>query len=365
MSARSPYPVTGPKARDELHCWSTALLADDELGAVPALAAPAPSGWTELVDGRGVHVRRRPGPGNAVPVWFIHGLGGASTDWTRLSAALAPWATGYSLDLPGSGRSDPPPGGSYSPVDDAEFAAAVIDQVSGGPVHVVGNSYGAIVATLLAARRPDLVRTLTVISPAVPDLRLTRDRGADARLGLLLMPGTAGLAHQRLASIGPLARARGMGELCFGRPEVISDRDYLISAAEHAWRAGLPWVHSATVSSLRGLMAGYLSRGSASFAASAAAVDVPTLVVWGTRDRLVDVRLSKKGRNRVPARQPVGAGRMRARACSWRTRGQPPAGYLACGSRSGRPRQRRPMATLTKIRSGAPQLCDPPAVATS
>jgi pimeloyl-ACP methyl ester carboxylesterase len=85
-----------------------------------------------------------------------------------------------------------------------------------------------------------------------------------------------------------------MGELCFGRPEVISDRDYLISAAEHAWRAGLPWVHSATVSSLRGLMAGYLSRGSASFAASAAAVDVPTLVVWGTRDRLVDVRLSKR-----------------------------------------------------------------------
>ena len=64
-------------------------------------------------------------------------------------------------------------------------------------MHLVGNSYGGVVATLLAARRPDLVRTLTVLAPAVPDLRLTRDRGADPRLGLLLVPGTAGLAHQR------------------------------------------------------------------------------------------------------------------------------------------------------------------------
>ena len=186
---------------------------------------------------------------------------GASTDWTRLSAALAPFATGYSLDLPGSGRSDPPPDGRYSPAADADLVAGAIEQVTGGPVHLVGNSYGGVVATLVAARRPDLVRTLTVISPAVPDLRLTRDRGADPRLGLLLLPGTAGLAHQRLASIPPMARARGMGELCFGHPELITDEDYAVAAAEHAWRAALPWTYPATMGTLRGLMAGYLRRG--------------------------------------------------------------------------------------------------------
>jgi pimeloyl-ACP methyl ester carboxylesterase len=178
--------------------------------------------------------------------------------------------------------------------------AAVIGQVSGGPVHLVANSYGGVVATLLAARRPDLLRTLTVISPAVPDLRLTRDRGSDPRLGLLLLPGTARLAHQRLASIPPAARARGMGELCFGHPEVLTDQDHEIAAAEHAWRARLPWTHAATVRTLRALMAGYLRRGPASFARAAAAVTVPTLVVWGTRDRLVDVRLSRRAAAAYP-----------------------------------------------------------------
>jgi len=293
VSATPAWPVAGPPDRDELASWSTAELADAELGRIPPLAGPPPQGWTELVDGRGVFVRHQPGPADSTPVWFVHGLGGASTDWNRLSGALSPFATGYSLDLPGSGRSDPPPGGRYSPVAEADLIAQLITQVSGGPVHVVGNSYGGLVATLLAARHPEQLRTLTVISPAVPDLRLTRDRGSDPRLGLLLLPGTAPLAQQQLASIQPAARARGMGELCFGHPELIGEQDYEVAAAEHAWRAGLPWTHAATIGSLRALMSSYLRRGAASFAAAAAAVTVPTLVVWGTRDRLVDVRLSR------------------------------------------------------------------------
>lgn len=269
-------------------------MSDRELGEIPALCGTLPAGWTELIDGRGVLVRRSPGPDGAVPVWCIHGLGGSSADWVRLSGALADTAPVYSVDLPGSGRSDPPPAGRYSPVLDADLVGQVIEQVSAGPVQLIGNSYGGVVATLLAARRPELVRTLTVISPAVPDLRLTSDRGADPRLGLLLVPGTAGLAHQRLAAITPMARARGMGEVCFGHPELITDEDYEVAAAEHARRATLPWTFPALVGTLRGLMSGYLRRGRLSFAAAAAAVQVPTLVIWGTRDRLVDVRLARR-----------------------------------------------------------------------
>ena len=294
MTATSAWPTQGPRDRDELAAWTTIELSDQQLGDVPSLAGPPPDGWTELVDGRGVHLRRAPGPADATPVWFVHGLGGASTDWTRLSAALAPTATGYSLDLPGSGRSDPPPAGRYSPGADADLSADTIRQVTGGPVHLVGNSYGGVVATLLAANHPDLVRTLTVISPAVPDLRLTSDRGADPRLGLLLVPGTATLAYQRLGSVSPVARAQGMGELCFGHPELISDEDLRAAAAEHTWRAALPWTYSSTIGTLRGLMAGYLRPGSSSFGAAASRVRVPTLVVWGTRDRLVDVRLARR-----------------------------------------------------------------------
>jgi len=120
VSATPAWPVAGPPDRDELASWSTAELADVELGSIPPLAGPLPQGWTELVDGRGVFVRRQRGPEGATPVWFVHGLGGSSTDWTRLSGALSRYATAYSLDLPGSGRSDPPPRGRHSPLTDAD-----------------------------------------------------------------------------------------------------------------------------------------------------------------------------------------------------------------------------------------------------
>ncbi|HEY4625460.1 MAG TPA: alpha/beta fold hydrolase, partial [Blastococcus sp.] len=42
---------------------------------------------------------------------YVHGLGGASTNWTDLAALLAVRFDGWALDLPGFGRSQPPPRG--------------------------------------------------------------------------------------------------------------------------------------------------------------------------------------------------------------------------------------------------------------
>ena len=280
---------------DALASWSTAALAD--LGAVeiPGPADHPPHGWFESVDGRGVFVRRTDvvADSNAADAWYVHGLAGSSTNWTSLAGLMAPKATGFLVDLPGHGRSDPPPQGRYSLRDDADVLAALIQRRSRGPVHLVGNSLGGVVSTMLAARHPELVSSLTLISPAVPDLRLTRDRGANPILGLLLMPGTTGIALKRLGAISPLARARGMGELCFGDPTLLTDHDYEVAAADMAWRASLPWAHRSTIESLRALMRSYLPDGR-SFRADAAKISVPTLVIWGTRDRLVDVRLARR-----------------------------------------------------------------------
>ncbi len=360
VTSTPSWHVAGPPPRDELVAWTTAGSVDGELGDVPPLSRPAPPGRLEFVHGGGVNVRCESGPAGAAPAVYVHGLGGGSTDWTRLAAALAPHATGYSLDLPGSGRSDPPPAGRYSPAVDARVVARTIEQLADGPVHLVGNSYGGIVVTRVAAGWPHLVRTLTVLAPAVPDLRPVADRGADPRLGLLLVPGTAALAYQRLASIPPLARARGMGELCFGRPETVTERDYAAAAREHAWRARLPWVFESTVSTLRGLMNDYLRPGSQSFAAQAGRVRVPTLVVWGTRDRLVDVRLSRRAAAAYPdARLLVLAGcghvpqmeqpeaTARAMLALWRDAAAEPPGPAAVKIGSGAPPRpvRTPVAT--------------------
>ncbi len=87
-----------------------------------------------------------------------------------------------------------------------------------------------------------------------------------------------------------------MGELCFGDPSRLTDDDYAVAAADLAWRSRLPWAHLSTVGSLRALLRSYLRRAG-SFRAEASRVGAPTLVIWGTRDRLVDVRLAQRAAN--------------------------------------------------------------------
>ena len=61
--------------------------------------------WTGPVDGS---------DGPRERALYVHGLGGASTNWTDLAALLAVRFDGWAVDLPGFGRSQPPPRGRYS-----------------------------------------------------------------------------------------------------------------------------------------------------------------------------------------------------------------------------------------------------------
>lgn len=278
---------------------SNARLADDDLPPAPAIAAQPPPGRFELIDDRGVYLREAAAADgrasdSALPVTlYIHGLAGSSANFASLGSLMAAHTRGFAVDLPGFGRSDPPPGGRYSLLGDADLMAALIDRLSSdAPVHVVGNSLGGMVAVALASRHPERVRTLSLISPAVPDLRFISDRGADPRLALLFAPGMMRMATRRLSGIGPLDRAKGMAALCYGDPNALTDADIALAASELAWRYPLPWAHASTVLALRALMRSYLRYGRWSFRAAAARTTSPTLVVWGTRDRLVDAALA-------------------------------------------------------------------------
>jgi pimeloyl-ACP methyl ester carboxylesterase len=292
-------PAIGPRPRDELVTWSTAAEADVALERIPDYAEPSPDGFTVAIGGQDVFVRHTAGAqvttdGRQAHAWFVHGLGGASSDWNRLAAALSGMATGLAMDLPGSGRSGPPARGDYSVTTEADLCAELIHRVSGRPVHLVANSRGGVVATFLAARHPELVTTLTLIAPAVPDLRLVGERGADAKMALVLLPGTLRLATRALAGMDPGQRASGLAAMCFGEPEALTDTDLAAAEREFAERNRAPWISEATVRSLRSLIRAQVRPGRWSFGAAARAVRVPTLVVWGTRDRLVDVRLARR-----------------------------------------------------------------------
>lgn len=293
---------SGPVDRDELAAWTTAALGPElATAALPTSALPwpgalvtpgGPDGTEQAVFVRTTRSEAAGQP--AAEALYVHGLAGAAANWTALAGLLSPLATGYAPDLPGSGRSDPPRRGDYSVAEQVRVLAAVVRDVAHGPVHLVGNSLGGFVSTMLVAEHPELFRSLTLISPAVPDFRLTRDRGADPRLAALLAPGLGRLIEPRMMAIPAEQRVRGMVELCFGDPSAVAPDDGMAAVAEYAWRADLPWAQRAVLEQLRELIKAYMAPKARSYWSSAARVRVPVLVVWGTRDRLVDVRLARR-----------------------------------------------------------------------
>jgi len=120
-----------------------------------------------------VFVRSAPDPetgDDAEPALCVHGLEGSSRNWTDLMDLLRSRLACDALDLPGFGDSPPRPDGRYSIAALAQTVIALIQKQS-EPVHLIGNSLGGAVSVKVAATRPDLVKTLTLISPALPDLR--------------------------------------------------------------------------------------------------------------------------------------------------------------------------------------------------
>jgi pimeloyl-ACP methyl ester carboxylesterase len=210
---------------------------------------------------------------------------------------------GWSVDLPGFGRSRPPSrqrytirGHARAVVDLLEHIAAQPGEAQGRPVHLLGNSLGGLVSLLVAARRPDLVASLTLISPAMPVYRVPP--AFSRLLLLLLLPGVPGLAEKRMAGIAPEQHVRAMVDICFGDPSRVPQERIDEAIEELRDRAGQPWADRALVRSMRGLLTSYLKVNGAW--RLAARLRPPTLVIWGDRDRLVDPRLATRLAATVP-----------------------------------------------------------------
>jgi pimeloyl-ACP methyl ester carboxylesterase len=245
------------------------------------------------IDGTRTYVRDTPttAPVSAEPALYVHGLGGSSQNWTDVAGMLDHRLAGEAIDLPGFGRSDP--ADRYTVDAFAHRVVRCIEDSNRGPVHLIGNSLGGAVAVKVAAVRPDLIRTLTLISPALPFL--DPRRSAQGRLlPLLAIPRADRLAQRRLATMLPEVLAQQVLEACFGDPAQIPPQRFVEAVQEAQLRYDVPWYADAYVRTLRGLVGSFLRAylpGSSSLWRTAARVNRPTLVIGGQVDRLVDVRV--------------------------------------------------------------------------
>ncbi|MGW0549870.1 alpha/beta fold hydrolase [Streptomyces altiplanensis] len=264
--------------------------------AVPRVSAVRVAEGEKLrsvtLPGLTLNVRTRPATRAGLPpALYVHGLGGSSQNWSALMPLLADHVDGEAVDLPGFGDSPPPDDGNYSLNGQARACIRLLDASGRGPVHLFGNSLGGAVATRIAAVRPDLVRTLTLVSPALPELRVQRTA---VPTGLLALPGVASLFARLSKDWTAEQRTRGVMALCYGDPEAVDPEAFRHAVEEMERRLQLPYFWDAMTRSARSIVDAYTLGGQHGLWRQAERVLAPTLLVYGGRDQLVSYRMARR-----------------------------------------------------------------------
>ncbi len=187
---------------------------------------------------------------------------------------------GHAVDLPGFGLSRSAQGYAHSLDAHAAAIHHYLTSSRRGPVHLAGSSLGGVVALLVAARWPAQVRTLTLISPAMPIPAIK--------------PHTALFAS---TPILPHAPRRQL--VAFGAQYVFGDLSRLTPARRRRVETVFARQRSlrtraASIQSLANLGQAYTRTGKHSLWSIAAGVTTPTLVIWGGRDRIMPAALAPR-----------------------------------------------------------------------
>lgn len=124
--------------------------------------------------------------GDGTPVVFVHGNVSSALFWQRTMLALP--VRSIAIDLRGFGASEAKPVDATRGVRDfSDDVASVLDAMGIARAHLVGWSMGGGVVLQLLLDRPDLVDTVTLVSPVSP-----YGFGGTRRDGSLLTPDAAG-----------------------------------------------------------------------------------------------------------------------------------------------------------------------------
>ncbi|MEV0998457.1 alpha/beta hydrolase [Nonomuraea sp. NPDC050202] len=234
-----------------------------------------------------MHVRSTP-DGPAEQAVFVHGLAGSATNWTDLMDELKDTVTGHALDLPGAGYSPAPADGDYTVEGHARAVTELLEHT--GPAHLFGNSLGGAIAVKVAATRPELVRTLTLVSPALPDLL---PRYGPLRVAAAAIPLLGEWVADRLTLVPAEQRITASMAVVWANMDAVHPQRLRDAIEEQRRRDDLPYAGRAMVASARGIVAEYFRRKHTLWD-HASKVRACTLIIHGRHDRLVRPAMARK-----------------------------------------------------------------------
>jgi len=226
------------------------------------LAAPG-----DMIEVAGVRLHvRDSGPHDAPALILLHGFGASLHTWEPWARLLSDKYRLIRFDFPGCGLSPPDPSGDYTDEHSMQLLSALMDRFGLTSATLVGNSMGGRIAWNFAARWPDRVERLILISPdgfASPGFEYLKPARVPASIKLMRYVLPKALLRMSLAP-------------AYADPHFLDDaltsRYYDLMLA--------PGARAAMIARMQQLVL-------TDPVPRLAAIKAPTLLLWGEQDRMI------------------------------------------------------------------------------
>ena len=229
--------------------------------------AVAPSQFIPVL-GMEVHVRDEGARDDPFPIVLLHGTSASLHTWDGWAQALKGERRVVRFDLPAFGLTGPSSDNDYSIAAYVRFVTAVLDKLGVQRCVLAGNSLGGQIAWATAAALPQRVQQLVLVDAAGYPMQ---SQSIPIAFRIARTPGLRALMEQIL----PRGIVESSVRNVYGDPAKVTpalvDRYY-----DLALRAGN-----------RPALAHRLNQGLSADALTIKSLKVPTLILWGAKDRLI------------------------------------------------------------------------------
>ena len=254
--------------------------------ALVAQWAPPPSQFIDL-DGQLVHLRDVGPRDDPEPLVLVHGTSDSLHTWEGWVKALSAQHRVISFDLPGFGLTGPSASGDYRGDTYARFVLALMDRLQVQRFAIGGNSLGGEVAWRTAWLAPQRVSKLILVDAAGPDFK-----SESVPIGFLV--ARLPVLNRAFEALLPRPMVVASVRNVYGDPSRVSDelveRYYQMALREGNRRALVQRLQQ----NQRGADAERIRE-----------LKLPTLILWGGKDKLVPLSVGRQLRQDIAGSELV------------------------------------------------------------
>ena len=248
---------------------------DQPVSALQAKWAPPPSQFIAM-HGMQVHLRDEGPRDDPVPIVLLHGTSASLHTWEGWTRELTRERRVIRFDLPGFGLTGPSPDGIYTVESYVDTVLAVADRLGVQRFVLAGNSLGGYVAWATAVLHPERVERLVLVDAAGYPFQ-------SQSVPLAFRIARTPILNVLMRDVLPRGVVERSLRDVYGDPTRVTP-DLVDRYFDLATRAG----------NRAALVARFDQTKPGSLADRVPEIQVPTLILWGGKDRLIPLEFGER-----------------------------------------------------------------------